>query len=103
MANDNRIQLAGKVSKVGKVKYTPRGVPILEFVLAVPQAFLDLENYGYFEIVVQGEEALSLSHELKIGKEFGLDGTLWTRKYKGQNQKWIQEFKVIMSSLRRTQ
>lgn len=103
MEKENRIRLAGKVSKVGKVKYTPRGVPLLEFVLAVPQTFLDLENFGYFDVVVQGEEALSLSDELKIGKEFGLEGTLWTRKYKGQNQKWIQEFKVIMSSLRRTQ
>lgn len=102
MEGENRIQLAGKVSKVGKVKYTPRGVPLYEFTLAVPQALLGVENFGYFEVMVQGEEALSLSGELKIGKEISLEGALWTRKYKGQNQKWSQEFKVIMSSLRRT-
>ena len=103
MNSENRIHLAGKVSKVGKVKYTPRGVPLYEFTLAVPQALLGVENFGYFEVMVQGEEALSLSHELQVGKEIGLEGSLWTRKYKGQNQKWSQEFKVILSSIRRTQ
>ncbi len=76
---------------------------MLEFVLAVPQQFLDLENFGYFEVLAQGDEALSLPDELKIGKQIAVEGSLWSRRYKDLNQKWLREYKVILSSIRRTQ
>ncbi len=96
----NRIRLTGKVSKVGRVAYTPRGVPVIELTLAVPQKFLELENFGYFEIVAHGEEALSLQDALKIGKVITVEGSLWARRYKDQSQKWLRETKIVLKSFK---
>lgn len=71
---------------------------MIEFTLAVPQRFLELENFGYFEIMAHGEEAVSLQDALKVGKQVTVEGTLWSRRYKDQSQKWLRETKIVLKS-----
>ena len=63
----NRVQLAGKISRVGQLQYSPSGLALLEFTLAVGQEAYSKESVGYYEVVVSDRLAEDLKGQLKIG------------------------------------
>ncbi len=95
----NEVALAGKVSRVGQLKYTPSGKPTLEFTLAVPQRVLDADSYGYIEVVLFGNPAEDSAQSLKVGRLISIKGQLWGRSYKNRQGIKVNETKVICASL----
>ena len=95
----NRVSIQGKISKVSPLRYTPTGLPLLEVVVAVPQEFLGEPSVGYFDVMFTRDEALNLAKQLKIGRKVGIEGSLWSRKFKDRSGTWVIERKVIASEL----
>lgn len=95
----NEVFLVGKVSQVGSLRYTPSGVPVGEFVLAVKQSHLELTNMGYFDVVVAGELAERWFTRLKVGAGLDVTGQLWSRTYRNRQGVSQKETKVLASAL----
>ena len=95
----NQVSLIGKVSRVGRLAYTPAGVAISEFTLAVPQTYFDKETIGYYEIVMVGKEAEELVGRVKIGRMLTLKGRLWTRSFRNRQGIKMTETKILVSHL----
>lgn len=95
----NEVQLAGKVSRVGRLAYTPSGIALAEFTLAVAQKTPQKNSMGYFEIVLMAALAEELAPQLKIGKQISVKGNLWGRKYKDRQGNQVSETKILASEL----
>lgn len=101
MESKNRVDLAGKVSKVREVKYTPSGACLRELVLAVHHdAQLEKPSMGYFEIVFSGEIAQQKLNGVKIGDWVEVTGSLWNRSFKNREGVSINETKIIAETLK---
>lgn len=84
----NRIILIGNVTKDPELKYTPQGVPVATFGLAVnrrsknPQGERDVD---FFNIVVWRQLAELVSQYTAKGRKLGVEGRLQIRKYVGND------------------
>lgn len=96
----SQVSLAGKLSKVGKLKYTPAGLPILEAAIAVPQSYLEKKSTGYFSLLLDGEVAERASDKLRIGKSVLVRGSLWTRTFKNRLGNQVTEFHIIVEEIK---
>jgi single-strand DNA-binding protein len=94
----NKVQLAGKISRVGQLKYSPSGMALLEFTLAVEQEAYSKKNIGYYQIVVSDRQAEDLKGQLKIGKSVSVEGHLHQRSYTSQSGTRVEEIKVILET-----
>ncbi len=95
----NRVDMAGKVSRAGKLAYTPAGVPVLEFTLAAPQRYFGRNTMGHFEVLVVGETAEELARFIRIGKRVTLKGLLWTRTFRDRKGNRVIETKILAESI----
>lgn len=93
----NEVLLEGKVSQVGRVEYTPSGVPLIEFTLAVPQEFLGRKGHGYCHLVASGTLTEDISI-LRVGARISVNGRLWQRGFRDRQGRRITEVKVIVNS-----
>lgn len=91
----NQVHLAGKISRVGSLQYSPSGMAILEFTMAVPGRAYGRESVGYYEVVLTGKEAEDSQHSLKIGLTVSIEGSLHHRVYRNRNGIKVNEIKVI--------
>lgn len=89
------MRLAGKITKVSPLRYTPNGRPLLEVIVAVTQRFLGEETVGYFEVIYSESETPDMVSQLKIGRSVAVEGTLWSRRYRDRSGKMVTEKKVI--------
>jgi len=99
MAAKNQVVLAGKVSKIHGLKYTPAGICVGELVLAVQQAYLDKASVGYFDVVASGNLAQLKLAQLKIGSVVEVVGKLWCRSYKNRQGVLLNETKIIAEEI----
>ncbi len=101
MAGHNQVQAAGKISRVGKLAYTPAGSAVLEFTLAVPQTFFDKRSFGNFEVRIIGDlaETAAGSGSLRIGRAVAVSGSLWTRTYTDRKGVRVTEVKIVASEI----
>lgn len=95
----NDVIVAGKVSQVGLLRYSPSGVPLGEMVLAVKQSHLELTNMGYFDVLLTGELAERWFSRLKIGTKLEVGGQLWSRAYKNRQGLSLKETKILARTL----
>lgn len=95
----NKVHLAGKISRVGQLKYSPSGLAILEFSLAVDQQAYSKASVGYYQIVVTASQAEDLKGKLKIGMKLSLTGSLYQRSYTSRSGVKVDEVKVILETL----
>jgi single-stranded DNA-binding protein len=89
------VRLTGKISRVGILKYTPSGIPLVELTIAVPQTYLEKKTMGYFSLLCEGEVAESVSGKLKVGQKISVQGSLWTRQYKNRQDMRVTEFHIV--------
>lgn len=97
----NRICLVGRLTKDVDLRYTPSGVPIATFTLAVNRTFKQ-ENgpdADFINIVVWRKPAENAANYLKKGSLAGVDGRLQTRNYEGQDGKRVYVTEVVAESV----
>lgn len=81
------------------MEYTPSGIPIIYAVMAARQSFLGRDDYGYFDLVAEGEFAREIV-ALKIGKKVRLIGQLWNRKFRDREQRAITQTRIVVTQIK---
>lgn len=94
----NNVTLVGRLTKDPELKYTPSGVAVANFTLAVNRPFKGQsgENEADFiNIVVWRKPAENAANFLKKGSLAGVTGSVQTRNYEGSDGKRVYVTEVV--------
>lgn len=94
----NRVVLVGRLTKDPDLRYTPNGVPVATFTLAVNRPF-NKEETDFINCVVWKKAAENVANFLKKGSLAGVDGRIQTRNYEGQDGKKVYVTEVQAESV----
>ena len=98
----NRTILVGRLTKDPELRYTPSGVAVATFTLAVNRMFTNQQGEreaDFINCVVWRKPAENVSNYLKKGSLAGVDGRIQTRSYDGQDGKRVFVVEVIAESV----
>jgi single-strand DNA-binding protein len=98
----NRVVLVGRLTKDPDLRYTPNGVPVATFTLAVNRPFKKdngEQEADFINVVVWRKPAENAANYLKKGSLAGVDGRIQTRNYEGQDGKRIYVTEVLAESV----
>ena len=81
----NKVMLLGNLGQDPEIRYTPRGLPVVNFTVATHESEVDKdgknrEQTEWHRVVVAGKLALTCSEYLKKGRLVFVEGRLRTRK-----------------------
>ena len=94
----NNVTLVGRLTKDPELKYTPSGVAVANFTLAVNRPFKSAagENEADFiNITVWRKPAENAANFLKKGSLAGVTGSIQTRNYEGTDGKRVYVTEVV--------
>ena len=94
----NRVVLVGRLTKDPELRYTPNGVPVATFTLAVNRTFTNQQGEreaDFINCVVWRKPAENVANFLKKGSLAGVDGRIQTRNYEGQDGKRVYVTEVV--------
>jgi single-strand DNA-binding protein len=98
----NRVVLVGRLTKDPDLRYTPNGVPVATFTLAVNRTFTNQQGEretDFINCVVWRKPAENVANFLKKGSLAGVDGRIQTRNYEGQDGKRVYVTEVLAESV----
>jgi single-strand DNA-binding protein len=97
----NRVVLVGRLTKDPDLKYTPNGVPVATFTLAVNRPFKTNgeQEADFINCTVWRKPAENAANFLKKGSLAGVDGRIQTRNYEGQDGKRVYVTEVQAESV----
>lgn len=98
----NRVVLVGRLTKDPDLRYTPNGVPVATFTLAVNRTFTNQQGEreaDFINCVVWRRPAENVANFLKKGSLAGVDGRIQTRSYEGQDGKRVYVTEVLAESV----
>ena len=98
----NRVVLVGRLTKDPDLRYTPNGVPVATFTLAVNRAFSNQQGEreaDFINCVIWRKPAENVANYLKKGSLAGVDGRIQTRHYEGQDGKRVYVTEVQAESV----
>lgn len=99
----NRAVLIGRLTKDPELRYTPNGVAVASFVLAVNRTWLNQQGEreaDFLPIVVWRKQAENCANYLSKGSLVAVDGRIQVRSYEGKDgqRRWVTE--IIADSVR---
>jgi single-strand DNA-binding protein len=99
----NRIVLIGRLTKDPELRYTPSGVAVAQFTLAVDRSFKTKDGQretDFITIVVYRQQAENCAQYLSKGKLAAVDGRLQIRTYDDNSgqRRWVTE--VVADTVR---
>jgi single-strand DNA-binding protein len=99
----NRVILIGRLTKDPELKYTPNGVAVASFTLAVDRFRTNAQGEreaDFIPIVVWQKQAENCANYLSKGSLAAVDGRMQVRSYDGKDgqRRWVTE--VIAESVR---
>ncbi|UOE94125.1 single-stranded DNA-binding protein [Alkalihalobacillus sp. LMS39] len=98
----NRVILVGRLTKDPELRYTPNGVAIANFTLAVNRAFTNQQGEreaDFINCVVWRKPAENVANFLKKGSLAGVDGRVQTRNYENNEGKRVYITEVVAESV----
>jgi len=98
----NRVVLVGRLTKDPDLRYTPNGVAVASFTLAVNRTFTNQQGEreaDFINCVVWRKPAENVANFLKKGSLAGVDGRIQTRSYDGQDGKRVYVTEVLAESV----
>ena len=98
----NRVVLVGRLTKDPELRYTPNGVAVAQFTLAVNRTFSNQQGdreADFINCVVWRRAAENVANFLKKGSLAGVDGRLQTRNYEGQDGRKVYITEVVADSV----
>lgn len=98
----NRVVLVGRLTKDPDLRYTPNGVAVASFTLAVNRAFTNQQGEreaDFINCVIWRKPAENVANFLKKGSLAGVDGRIQTRSYDGQDGKRVYVTEVMAESV----
>jgi len=98
----NRVILIGRLTKDPDLRYTPNGIPVSTFNLAVNRTYTNQQGEreaDFVNCVAWNRQAETVAKYLKKGSLAGVDGRLQTRNYEAQDGRRVYVMEVIAESL----
>src|SRR6476660_8601372 len=98
----NRVVLVGRLTKDPDLRYTPNGVPVATFTLAVNRPFSSQSGEreaDFINCVVWRKPAENVANFLKKGSLAGVDGRVQTRSYDNNEGKRVFVTEVVAESV----
>ena len=94
----NRVTMIGRLTKKPELRYTPNGVAVTTFNIAVNRVFLNQHGEreaDFFNCVVWRKPAENVANYCDKGSLVGLDGKLQTRSYEGSDGKKVYVTEIV--------
>ncbi len=98
----NRVILVGRLTKDPELRYTPNGVAVTSFTLAVNRNFKNAAGEmeaDFINCVVWRKPAENVANYLHKGSLAGVDGRIQTRNYEGTDGKRVYVTEVLAESV----
>lgn len=98
----NRVVLVGRLTRDPDLRYTPSGVAVANFTLAVNRPFSNQQGNreaDFINCVVWRRAAENLANYMKKGSMVGVDGRVQTRTYEGQDGKTVFVTEIVADSV----
>lgn len=98
----NRVVLVGRLTKDVDLKYTPNGVAVANFTLAVNRNFKNQngeQEADFINCQIWRKPAENVANYLSKGSLCGVDGRIQTRSYEGQDGKRVFVTEVVADSV----
>lgn len=98
----NRVVLVGRLTKDLELRYTPSGVAVATFTLAVNRAFKNQQGEreaDFINVVVWRQLAEHCANYLNKGKQAAVDGRLQTRSYENNAGQRVYVTEVIAENV----
>lgn len=95
----NATQLTGRLTQDPELRYTPQGVPVASFSIAVERPFKNTttgeRETDFFDIVAWRKTAELVANYCKKGKLIGVEGRLAQNKYETSDGVKHSRFEVV--------
>lgn len=98
----NRVVLVGRLTKDPELRYTPSGVAVTRFTLAVNRTFSNTngeKEADFINILVWRKPAENTATFLKKGSLAGVEGRIQTGSYEGTDGKRVYTTEVVADSV----
>ncbi|WP_138419141.1 single-stranded DNA-binding protein [Aquibacillus sediminis] len=98
----NRVVLVGRLTRDPDLRYTPNGVAVANFTIAVNRPFSSQNGNreaDFINCVVWRRAAENLANFMKKGSQVGVDGRLQSRSFEGQDGKRVFVTEVVADSV----
>ncbi|MFJ6415047.1 single-stranded DNA-binding protein [Terribacillus saccharophilus] len=98
----NRVVLVGRLTKDPELKYTPNGVAVANFTLAVNRPFKSQSGESeadFINCVVWRRPAENLANFMGKGSLVGVDGRVQTRSFDNQENKKVYVTEIVADSV----
>ncbi|OQX27119.1 MAG: hypothetical protein BWK80_06930 [Desulfobacteraceae bacterium IS3] len=99
MAGLNRITLIGNLGRDPEVRYTPDGLAVTNFSIAVSDKYKGEERTMWFRIIAFGKTGEIAGEYLSKGKQVYVEGRLQTSEWTDRDGKTRFSLEVIASNL----
>ncbi|MGP4074179.1 single-stranded DNA-binding protein [Piscibacillus sp. B03] len=86
----NKVVLVGRLTRDPELRYTPNGVAVANFTIAVNRPFSNQNGKreaDFINCVAWRRQAENLANFMKKGSMVGVDGRIQTRSFEGQDGK----------------
>lgn len=98
----NRVVLVGRLTKDPELRYTPSGVAVCRFTLAVNRQFSNQQGErqaDFINVLTWRKQAENVANYLHKGSLAGLEGRIQTGSYDGQDGKKVFTVEVVADSV----
>ncbi|WP_078556378.1 single-stranded DNA-binding protein [Bacillus alkalicellulosilyticus] len=98
----NRVILVGRLTKDPELRYTPNGVAVANFTLAVNRPFSNQQGdreADFINCIIWRKQAENVANFLKKGSLAGVDGRIQTRSYDNNEGKRVYITEVVAESV----
>lgn len=98
----NRVVLVGRLTKDPELRYTPNGVAVATFTLAVNRTFMNQSGEreaDFINCVVWRKQAENMANYLRKGSLTGIEGRIQTRSYENQEGRRVYVTEVVADSV----
>ncbi|AWE09170.1 single-stranded DNA-binding protein [Lysinibacillus sp. 2017] len=98
----NRVVLVGRLTKDPELRYTPSGVPMARFTIAVNRTFSNQSGEreaDFIGCIAWRKQAENLANFMKKGSLIGVEGRIQTGSYEGQDGKRVYTTDVVADAV----
>ncbi|QWT50659.1 hypothetical protein DLn1_00016 [Bacillus phage DLn1] len=96
----NNVNLIGRTTKDGELRYTPEGKAVMTTTIAVNRNFENAKGEreaDFIQVVIWGKRGEAFANYVKKGHQVGVTGELRTRNYEGQDGKKVYVTEVLVN------
>jgi single-strand DNA-binding protein len=103
MTSFNKVILLGNLTRDPEVRYTPNGIAVASFAIAVNRKYKQgdetKEEVSYIDIVVFGKQAESCGQYIGKGDSVLIDGRLQQRRWETEDGQKRNKLEVVAQSV----